>query len=163
MIDAVSARDGVGGGAASGDGAVRAAEREIREIDVVVALLRDAEGRWLVTSRPEGKELAGWWEFPGGKRAATEEPFAALVRELDEELGVAVEAAEARFALVHCYPDKRVRLDVWLVTRFSGTPQPREGQALRWVRAGELEAVALLPADRPIVESLCSLEQQELE
>src|SRR5690606_3380159 len=124
-------------------------------VDVVVALLRDAEGRWLVTSRPAGKELAGWWEFPGGKRGADEEPFAALVRELDEELGVVVEAAEPCLELVHTYPEKRVRLDVWLVTRFAGTPQPREAQELRWLRAGELESVSLLPADRPIVTWLC--------
>lgn len=116
--------------------------------------MRDADGRWLVTSRPAGKELAGWWEFPGGKRGAAEEPFAALVRELDEELGVVVEAAEPCLTLVHPYPEKRVRLDVWLVTRFSGTPQPREGQELRWLLAGELEGVGLLPADRPIVEWL---------
>lgn len=126
----------------------------VREIDVVVALLRDEEGRWLVTSRPVGKELAGWWEFPGGKRRAAEEPFAALVRELDEELGVVVEAAEPCLELVHAYPEKRVRLDVWLVTRFSGTPEAREGQDLRWLRASKLKSVELLPADWPIVEWL---------
>jgi 8-oxo-dGTP diphosphatase len=125
-----------------------------REIDVVVALMRDAEGRWLVTCRPGGKELAGWWEFPGGKRGAAEEAFAALIRELDEELGVVVEAAEPCLELVHDYPGKRVRLDVWLVTRFSGTPEAREGQDMRWVRAGELDRLRLLPADGPIVEWL---------
>jgi 8-oxo-dGTP diphosphatase len=138
----------------------RADSAAARAIDVVVALMRDAEGRWLVTSRPANKELAGWWEFPGGKRNAAEEPFAALVRELDEELGVAVQAAEPCLELVHDYPGKRVRLDIWLVTRFSGTPEPREGQELRWVRAGELESVGLLPADRPIVEWLGRYERQ---
>ena len=136
---------------------------DVREVDVVVALLRDPQGRWLVASRPDGKELAGWWEFPGGKRAAAEAAYAALVRELDEELGVTVDAAEPCLTLVHPYPGKRVRLDVWRVTRFSGTPEPREGQELRWLRASELESIGLLPADRPIVEWLRSLERQELE
>jgi 8-oxo-dGTP diphosphatase len=130
-----------------------------REIDVVVGLLCDAKGRWLITSRPAGKELAGWWEFPGGKRSAGEEPFAALVRELDEELGVHVEAAERWLELVHDYPDRRVHLDVWLVTRYRGTPAPRESQQVRWLRAHELEAAGLLPADRPIVERLDALER----
>src|SRR5690606_34903841 len=130
---------------------------------VVLALLRAAAGRWLVASRPEGKELAGWWELPGGKPFANEEPFAALSRELDEELGVVVDVAEPWLFLLHAYRKKKVRLDVWLVRRFSGVPRAREGQQLRWLFARELEGVGLLPADWPIVERLKAFERAELQ
>jgi len=121
---------------------------------VLVGLIRDARGRWLVNQRRPGTDLAGFWEFPGGKRHADETPFAALRRELDEELGIDVLEAEPWLELVHDYPDKTVRLDVWRVLDYRGDVDAREGQALDWVAAVRLAALPLLPADLPIVEAL---------
>ena len=128
-----------------------------RTVDVVVGLIGDASGRWLVNCRPPGTPLAGSWEFPGGKRQPGEAPLAALRRELDEELGIEVLEAEPVLVLEHDYPDKRVRLDVWLVSRYRGQAMPREGQPLRWVTVAECRELPLLPADGPIVERLGSL------
>ena len=129
----------------------------VRAVDVVVGLIGDSSGRWLVNCRPPGTPLAGSWEFPGGKRQPGEAPLAALKRELDEELGIEVLEAEPVLVLEHDYPDKRVRLDVWLVSRYRGQPTPREGQPLRWVTVAECRELPLLPADGPIVERLGSL------
>lgn len=126
-------------------------------VDVVVGLISDAGGRWLVNCRPAGKPLAGSWEFPGGKRRPGETPLAALERELHEELGIDVLEAEPVLQLAHDYPDKRVRLDVWRVVRYRGLVVAREAQPLRWVTAAECRGLALLEADWPIVERLESL------
>ena len=91
-----------------------------RVVDVVVGLINDGSGRWLVNCRPPGTPLAGSWEFPGGKRRPGELARAALERELDEELGIAVLEADPVLVLEHDYPDKRVRLDVWHVRRYRG-------------------------------------------
>jgi 8-oxo-dGTP diphosphatase len=128
-----------------------------RAVDVVVGLIGDSSGRWLVNCRPPGTPLAGSWEFPGGKARPGEAPLAALKRELDEELGIEVLEAEPVLVLEHDYPDKRVRLDVWHVLKFSGRPTSREGQPLRWVTAAECRDLPLLPADGPIVARLGSL------
>ena len=121
---------------------------------MLVGLIGDARGRWLVNQRRPGTDLAGFWEFPGGKRHADETPFAALRRELDEELGIDVLAAEPWLELVHDYPDKTVLLDVWRVLDYRGEVSAREGQALDWVAAARLAALPLLPADLPIVAAL---------
>jgi 8-oxo-dGTP diphosphatase len=128
-------------------------------VHVLVGLIDDAGGRWLVNRRRVGTHMAGFWEFPGGKRAAGEEPFDALRRELNEELGIEVLAAEPFTELVHDYPDKRVRLDVWRVLRYRGDPQPREGQQLKWLDTAGLRAVGMLPADEPLVTALTELER----
>jgi 8-oxo-dGTP diphosphatase len=128
-----------------------------RAVDVVVGLIGDASGRWLVNCRPAGTPLAGAWEFPGGKRLPGEPSLAALKRELDEELGLEVLEAEPVLVLEHDYPDKRVRLDVWHVVRYRGRATPREGQPLRWVTVAECGDLPLLPADGPIVARLASL------
>lgn len=130
---------------------------EPRAVEVVVGLIDDGAGRWLVNCRPAGTPLAGFWEFPGGKRQAGESPLAALQRELDEELGINVLTAERVLELVHDYPDKRVRLDVWQVLKYRGALTAREGQPLRWVTESELRALPLLEADGPIVDRLASL------
>jgi 8-oxo-dGTP diphosphatase len=127
-------------------------------VDVVVGLISDSSGRWLVNCRPAGTPLAGSWEFPGGKRQPGETPLAALKRELDEELGIDVLDAERVLMLVHDYPDKRVRLDVWHVRRYLGSVAAREGQPLRWVTVAECRGLALLEADWPIVARLPLLE-----
>jgi 8-oxo-dGTP diphosphatase len=101
--------------------------------------------------------MAGLWEFPGGKLQAGEERLAALARELDEELGIAVDDAEPLLELVHDYPDKRVLLDVWRVLRYRGAVTAREGQALRWISVDEFADLPLLAADWPIVERLRGL------
>jgi 8-oxo-dGTP diphosphatase len=121
---------------------------------VLVGLVRDDEGRVLINQRRAGTHRAGEWEFPGGKQIEGEAPFDALCRELAEELGIRVLAAEPFIQLDHDYGDRCVRLDVWCVRRYRGEPVAREGQPLRWVRAEELDRVALLPADEPIVRAL---------
>ena len=121
---------------------------------MLVGLISDARGRWLVNQRRPGTDLAGFWEFPGGKRQVGETPFAALRRELDEELGIDVLAAEPWLELTHDYPDKSVLLDVWRVLDYRGEVTAREGQALDWVAPARLAALPLLPADLPIVAAL---------
>jgi 8-oxo-dGTP diphosphatase len=128
-----------------------------RAVHVLVGLIADGAGRWLLNQRRPGTPLAGFWEFPGGKCLPDETPFAALKRELDEELGIAVLEAEPVVELVHDYPDKRVRLDVWHVLRYRGEATAREGQPLRWVTVAECADLPLLEADWPILERLAEL------
>lgn len=123
-------------------------------VAVVAAVLKDPQGRVLISERPAGKSLAGSWEFPGGKLEAGESPGQALARELREELGLEVEQAAPFLQLVHDYPEQRVSLDVWRVMRWAGQPRPHENQALAWVRPDELARWPLLPADLPIVTAL---------
>lgn len=123
-------------------------------IDVLVGLIRDSRGRWLLNRRRAGTHEAGKWEFPGGKRESGEPARAALERELAEELGIVVVAAEPFMQLSHDYADRRVRLDIWHVLDYTGCPRPLERQRLRWVAAEQLEQAGLLAADRPIVERI---------
>ena len=130
------------------------ARPSIPYIDVVAAILRDAQGRVLIAERPAGKPLAGFWEFPGGKLEPGEPPFDALKRELHEELGIDVRRAHRLLRYSHDYPDRRVRLDVWRVTRYDGSVTAREGQALAWASVEDMRGRELLPADGPIVAAL---------
>ncbi|MDE2069978.1 MAG: Nudix family hydrolase [Gammaproteobacteria bacterium] len=123
-------------------------------IQVVAAVLKDGQGRVLVNQRPAGKPWPGYWEFPGGKIEAGETPRAALERELQEELGLAVHAAQAWLQLSYDYPEQRVELQIWRVLRYSGAAQAHEGQAFAWVRPEALGGLNLLPADAPIVRAL---------
>jgi 8-oxo-dGTP diphosphatase len=125
-------------------------------LEVVAGALYDADGRVLITQRPPGKALAGRWEFPGGKLHAGEEPYAGLVRELREELGVEVHAADRlmRYAVEH--PGRIVWLDMWTVTDWSGTVTGLDGQAWKWVEPAALQAADILEADRPIVAALAA-------
>jgi len=127
---------------------------DANEIHVLVGILEDADRRVLVNQRRPGTHMEGFWEYPGGKRAPGEGPFDALRRELAEELGIEVLEATPWMELVHDYPEQRVRLDIWLVERWSGEPKGLEGQPLRWVPVGELAEIGLLPADRPIIDAL---------
>jgi len=124
------------------------------EIHVVAGAILDTEGRVLIAQRPRGRHMAGRWEFPGGKLAPGEEPYAGLQRELAEELGVTVRAARPLIRLRHQYPDRRVFLDVWQVTAFDGEPQALESQALAWARPDELPQHDLIEADQAIVTAL---------
>ena len=119
-----------------------------------MGVIRDALGRVLVAQRPAGKHLAGGWEFPGGKLDHGETRIAALRRELDEELGIAVEAAHPLIRIRHDYPERQVLLDVWAVTGYQGAPQGRDGQNLRWCDVAALASAELLPADRPVITAL---------
>jgi 8-oxo-dGTP diphosphatase len=123
-------------------------------IHVVAGALFDSQGRVLIAQRPPGKHMAGGWEFPGGKLEQNEQPLDCLKRELQEELGIRVLDATPLIAYEHSYPERRVLLDLWLVSLFSGEPSSVEGQPLQWVAIDQLEAVGLLEADRPMIPAL---------
>jgi 8-oxo-dGTP diphosphatase len=108
----------------------------------------------LIAQRPEGKWQSGRWEFPGGKIEQAETAGDAVVRELREELGVVVRAARPLGDFPHDYPDRSVRIGLWLVSAWDGEPEGLDGQALRWVSLPALEHCDLLEADRPMLEPL---------
>jgi len=123
---------------------------------VVAVALIDADGRVLIAKRPEGKTLAGRWEFPGGKVAAGETPEAALIRELKEELGIDVtESCLGAFTFAsHAYPDFHLLMPLYLCRKWKGTPAAHEHSALKWVRPGNLADYDMPPADKPLVAML---------
>ena len=123
-------------------------------VEVVAGAITDARGRILLARRTEGRDLAGLWEFPGGKREPGESPEAALARELHEELGIAVEIGAPLIAVPQQYPHKRLRLDVRRISAWRGTPKGLDGQALAWVPPHKLASYAMPPADRPVVAAL---------
>ena len=123
-------------------------------VTVAVGILIDDAGRVLVTRRAPEAHQGGLWEFPGGKVEKNETILAALARELQEELGVLVEATEALMVLDHDYGDKQVRLDVHCVTRWSGEPRGLEGQPLAWQQPEQLRDWAFPAANRSILERL---------
>ena len=126
---------------------------------VVACALVDPDHRVLVTQRPEGKQLAGLWEFPGGKLDPGERPEAALIRELHEELGLVVKEpclAPLTFAS-HPYEEFHLLMPLYICRRWEGTPMSREGQALKWVRPGKLRELAMPPADEPLIPPLIDL------
>ena len=125
-----------------------------RPVLVVAAALMDTQGRVLIAERPAGKHMAGRWEFPGGKVAAGEAEEAALARELEEELGIAVVDARPMMRLTHRYPDRDVELSMWVVERYRGEPQALDGQRLKWVPRAQLGGEDILEADRPFVAAL---------
>jgi 8-oxo-dGTP diphosphatase len=128
-------------------------------LTVVAVALVDADGRVLLAQRPEGKPMAGLWEFPGGKIAAGETPEAALIRELHEELGIDVtEACLAPFTFAsHRYERFHLLMPLYVCRRWKGTPLPREGQQLDWVRPARLGEYPMPPADKPLVAMLQDL------
>ena len=128
-------------------------------LTVVAVALVDADSRVLIAQRPEGKTLAGLWEFPGGKLDPGERPEAALIRELDEELGITVkEACLAPLTFAsHAYPEFHLLMPLWVCRRWEGQVLPREGQALKWVRAGKLRDYPMPPADEPLIPPLIDL------
>ena len=121
---------------------------------VVAAVIFDGSGRVLIAERPAGKHMAGRWEFPGGKVAPGEAEEAALCRELAEELGIEVMAAQPMMRLTHRYPDREVELSMWVVERYRGEPQALDGQRLKWVQRAQLAGEDILEADRPFVAAL---------
>ena len=120
-----------------------------------VALI-DGDGRILLAQRPEGKSMAGLWEFPGGKVEPGETPEAALVRELHEELGIDTWdscLAPLTFAS-HSYPDFHLMMPIFACRKWDGIPQSREGQKLAWVRGWDLRDYPMPPADEPLIPIL---------
>jgi 8-oxo-dGTP diphosphatase len=146
----------MGGGA--GDGGVSGA-MTYPILTVVAVALVDADGRVLLAQRPEGKSLAGLWEFPGGKIDAGESPEAALIRELQEELGIDVaEACLAPFTFAsHRYEKFHLLMPLYVCRRWKGTPQSREGQKLAWVKPEKLRDYPMPPADIPLIAMLQDL------
>lgn len=126
---------------------------------VVAAALVDTDGRVLIAQRPPGKALAGLWEFPGGKLNQGERPEQALIRELDEELGIAVrEACLAPLTFAsHAYAEFHLLMPLWICRRWEGLVEAREAQALKWVRPGKLRDFPMPPADEPLIPPLIDL------
>ena len=120
-----------------------------------VALI-DPDGRVLLTQRPEGKSLAGLWEFPGGKVEPAETPEAALIRELSEELGIDTwkSCLAPLFFASHSYPDFHLLMPLFACRRWEGIASGREGQALAWVRPERLRDYPMPPADLPLIALL---------
>lgn len=122
---------------------------------VLAGALCAADGRVLLAERPAGKQLAGMWEFPGGKREPGETPMATLARELDEELGVTVLDAAPLVRVPWRYAGRELLLDAWRVTRWRHEPVPREGQRIAWYAPALVDPRMLAPADRVILRSVC--------
>lgn len=126
---------------------------------VVACALVDSDGRVLIAQRPEGKSLAGLWEFPGGKIEPGETPEETLVRELREELGIETKIAclaPLTFAS-HSYDDFHLLMPLYICRRFEGIPQPLEAQALKWVKPNRLRDYEMPPADAPLIPFLIDL------
>lgn len=126
---------------------------------VAAAALVDRDNRVLIAQRPEGKSMAGLWEFPGGKVHDGETPEQALVRELGEELGIEVcDTCLAPFTFAsHDYPDFHLLMPLFLCRNWEGDVVAREGQALKWVRASRMGEYPMPPADLPLIPMLRDL------
>lgn len=126
----------------------------MRLLHVVAAALVADDGRVLLAQRPEGKALAGTWEFPGGKLEPGESPEAALARELEEELGITAPALDPFTFASFAYPDFHLVMLLYWCRHWQGVPHGRDGQALRWERPADMPALPMPPADVPLVEAL---------
>ncbi|WP_304616787.1 8-oxo-dGTP diphosphatase MutT [Paracoccus sp. (in: a-proteobacteria)] len=128
----------------------------MKSVLVSAVALIDVDGRILLAQRPEGKSMAGLWEFPGGKVEPGETPEAALIRELHEELGIDTWSsclAPLTFAS-HQYDSFHLLMPVFACRKWKGIPQPREGQRLAWVKAADLGNYPMPPADVPLIPVL---------
>ena len=126
---------------------------------VVAVALVDADRRVLIAQRPEGKAMAGLWEFPGGKVEPGETPEAALIRELEEELGISTKEAclaPVSFAS-HSYENFHLLMPLYACRKWQGQPVAREHTALKWVRPQALRNYPMPPADEPLIAALCDL------
>lgn len=127
-------------------------DRKLQRIHVVAGILCNDSGEVLINDRQRARSMQDRWEFPGGKVADGESADAALARELREELGVTLLAFEPFERVEHDYPDLRVLVDFFVVTRWEDVPQGREGQQLLWVDKDRLGDQNMLAADAPVVE-----------
>jgi 8-oxo-dGTP diphosphatase len=126
---------------------------------VAACALVDTDNRILLAQRPEGKSLAGLWEFPGGKVEAGETPEETLVRELNEELGIVTKVAclaPLTFAS-HTYETFHLLMPLYICRRYEGIPKGREGQAIKWVKSKALRDYPMPPADEPLIPFLQDL------
>jgi 8-oxo-dGTP diphosphatase len=132
---------------------------DLRIVFVAACALIDPDGRVLLAQRPADKAMGGLWEFPGGKMEPGETPEAALIRELREELGIAVkEACLAPFTFAsHAYTDFHLLMPLYLCRRWEGVPQPIEHAALKWVRPKDMADYPMPPADLPLLPMLRDL------
>jgi 8-oxo-dGTP diphosphatase len=133
-----------------------ARKARLKTVLVAAVALVDADNRILLARRPEGKSMAGLWEFPGGKVEPGETPERALIRELEEELGIDVTGsclAPLTFAS-HGYADFHLLMPLYVCRQWKGTVEPREGQTFAWVRANQLRNYAMPPADIPLIPIL---------
>jgi len=133
--------------------------KQRRILLVAACALVDTDGRVLLAQRPEGKTLAGLWEFPGGKVEPGETPEETLIRELDEELGITTKIpclAPLTFAS-HTYDDFHLLMPLYVCRRFEGTAHGREGQAIKWVRPKALRDYPMPSADEPLIPFLMDL------
>mgnify|MGYP006420904721 FL=1 len=155
IIEADQMQDGCWG-AGEVDLAARTARGVLPQILVVAAALVDVDNRILLAQRPAGKSMAGLWEFPGGKVHAGEPPEAALIRELQEELGIDTrESCLAPFTFAsHSYDDFHLLMPVYIIRTWLGTPSSKEGQALKWVAPLKLKDYPMPPADVPLIAML---------
>jgi 8-oxo-dGTP diphosphatase len=131
----------------------------VRLVLVAACALIDPDGRILIAQRPQGKSMAGLWEFPGGKIETGERPEQSLIRELKEELGIVVKEeclAPLTFAS-HRYPDFYLLMPLYVCRRWEGFVEAREGQQLKWVRPQELRNFPMPPADEPLISHLMTL------
>ncbi|MEO3414634.1 8-oxo-dGTP diphosphatase MutT [Roseovarius sp. CAU 1744] len=128
----------------------------MKTVLVSAVALIDVDGRVLLAQRPEGKSMAGLWEFPGGKVEPGETPEAALIRELHEELGIDTWAsclAPLTFAS-HSYENFHLLMPLFACRKWEGQPRGKEGQALKWVRVSQLRDHPMPPADLPLIPIL---------
>ena len=128
----------------------------MKTVLVSAVALIDPDGRVLIAQRPEGKSMAGLWEFPGGKVEPGETPESALIRELHEELGIDTwESCLAPMAFAsHSYEDFHLLMPLFACRKWEGTPMSREQQALKWIRTSELTDFPMPPADIPLIPLL---------
>jgi 8-oxo-dGTP diphosphatase len=136
-----------------------AATVSTRLVLVAACALVDADGRILLAQRPEGKSMAGLWEFPGGKVEAGETPETTLIRELAEELGIVVKEdclAPLTFAS-HAYENFHLLMPLYICRRWEGMVQPLEGQKLTWTEPKKLRSFPMPPADEPLIPALIDL------
>ena len=128
-------------------------------IQLISVALIDSDGRVLLAERPEGKIFAGYWEFPGGKIETGETPEAALVRELDEELGVDTkDSCLAPLGFVsHPYDTHHMVLLLYVCRKWSGRPQPKEGGQLKWVAPARLRDFEMPPANKELISVIQDL------
>lgn len=127
-------------------------------IDVVVAVVRDAQGKILLSRRQAHQDFAHHWEFPGGKQEANESLLSALQRELAEELGLSAVQAQPWMCLPWQYAHKSVRLHVFLVEQWQGEPQSMEGQPLAWFTLAEVAKLSMPEANGHLVAALVMAE-----
>lgn len=125
----------------------------LETVHVAVGVIVNAHGQVLISKRARHAHQGGLWEFPGGKIEKAETVQSALERELEEELGIKMQAAQPLIRIPHCYVDKKVLLDVWQVTQFEGEAHGREGQPLQWVASEELNNFTFPAANYPIINA----------